>query len=264
MSAAPIHILVVDDDDEVRASLIDELSGDYAVDQAASGVEAFDALSSRAYDVVISDLRMPDHDGIEVLDFARRRDPDVIRVLLTGYLDEDAHQALLSPDAPYKVGKPWHDEVEVVVRRALEQREHARRLGASVEDALSLATLDDELAKAADAEEIAEVLVRRALTIEGVSACGVVTASGRVVAGSSPAPAGDGWYDDHPIDADGQFRVRARGRGESARALIAFLAHRAQRRAGVTPPRAARAGSRWSPTGGRACTRSCARPPRAR
>ena len=58
-----VSILVVDDDDEVRASLVDELSRDYQVESAACGEEAFAALSARRYDVVISDLKMPDHDG---------------------------------------------------------------------------------------------------------------------------------------------------------------------------------------------------------
>ena len=119
---SPVSILIVDDDDDVRAALYDELSRDYKVESATCGEEAFAALAAHTYDVVISDLKMPDHDGIEVLDFARLQDPGVIRILLTGYADERAHAALLRPDAPFKVGKPWYDEIEVVLRRALEQR----------------------------------------------------------------------------------------------------------------------------------------------
>jgi DNA-binding NtrC family response regulator len=137
------RILVIDDDDHVRDALVDELGLHYVVEAVGSSTEAFDALATHQYDVVISDLKMPDHDGIEVLEFARDHQRDAVRVLLTGYLDERAHRALLSPDAPYKVGKPWHDEIEVVVRRGLEQREAARRLSASVEDALSMSTFDE-------------------------------------------------------------------------------------------------------------------------
>ncbi|HEV7557230.1 MAG TPA: response regulator, partial [Kofleriaceae bacterium] len=113
------RILIVDDDDHVREALVDELSGQYRVEAVGSGGEAFDAISLQQYDVIISDLKMPDHDGIEVLEFARQHQRDAVRVLLTGYLDERARRALLTPDAPYKVGKPWHDEIEVVVRRGL-------------------------------------------------------------------------------------------------------------------------------------------------
>src|ERR1043165_8345757 len=113
----PARILIVDDDDHVREALVDELSPNYSVEAVGSGGEAFDALAVHQYDVIISDLRMPDHDGIEVLEFARQHQRDPVRVLLTGYLDEHARDALLTPDALYKVGKPWHDEIEVVVRR---------------------------------------------------------------------------------------------------------------------------------------------------
>src|SRR5690349_15392700 len=167
------RILIVDDDDHVRDALVDELSPSYRVEAVASGGEAFDALALHQYDVIISDLKMPDHDGIEVLEFARKHQRDAVRVLLTGYVDERAQRALLTPNAPYKVGKPWHDEIEVVVRRGLEQRELARRLFASVEDALSLASFDDELAATRSPLELAEALVRRALTVEGVVACAV-------------------------------------------------------------------------------------------
>ncbi|HEY0481175.1 MAG TPA: ATP-binding protein [Kofleriaceae bacterium] len=235
------RILIVDDDDHVRDALTDELSAHYSVEAVGSGGEAFDALALHQYDVIISDLRMPDHDGIEVLEFARQHQRDPVRVLLTGYLDDRARNALLRPDAPYKVGKPWHDEIEVVVRRGLEHRELARRLCASVDDALSLTTFDDELAATRTPIELSEVIVRRALTAEGVTACATVVrtdAGEQPVAGGNVARDGAGWYLDLPIDADGDLRLRARGVTESARQLVSYMAHRAQRRCGVLEARA--------------------------
>jgi signal transduction histidine kinase/FixJ family two-component response regulator len=232
----PARILVVDDDDHVRDALVDELSGSYRVEAVASGGEAFDALATQQYDVIISDFKMPDHDGIEVLEFARQHQRDAVRVLLTGYLDERAQRALLTPDAPYKVGKPWHDEIEVVVRRGLEQRELARRLKASVEDALSMSSFDEELAKTSTPIELSETVVRRALTVEGVTACATIVrgADGEhPFIGSNVPRDGSGWCLDLPLDADGDLRLRACGDGESARQLVAYMAHRAQRRCGV-------------------------------
>ncbi|MEO8698388.1 MAG: hybrid sensor histidine kinase/response regulator [Kofleriaceae bacterium] len=236
----PARILVVDDDDHVREALVDELSATYKVEAVSSGGEAFDALILHQYDVIISDLKMPDHDGIEVLEFARRHQRDAVRVLLTGYVDERAQQALMQPDAPYKVGKPWHDEIEVVVRRGLEQRELARRLFASVEDALSLATFDDELAATRTPLELSEAIVRRALTVEGVTACATVVRDAEtehLFAGGSVPKLGVGWYVDLPLDGDGDLRLRARGVTDSARALIHYMAHRAQRACGVLEAR---------------------------
>jgi signal transduction histidine kinase/AmiR/NasT family two-component response regulator len=235
------RILVVDDDDHVRDALVDELSSSYRVEAVSSGGEAFDALALHQYDVIISDLKMPDHDGIEVLEFARQHQRDPVRVLLTGYLDERARHALLSPDAPYKVGKPWHDEIEVVVRRGLEQRELARRLCASVEDALSLATFDSELAATRTPIELSEAIVRRAMTAEGVTSCATVVRSDggeHVVTGGTVSRDGPGWYVDLPLDMDGDLRLRARGVTESARQLVTYMAHRAQRRCGILEARA--------------------------
>lgn len=236
------RILVVDDDDHVREALVDELSPNYRVEAVSSGSEAFDALAMHQYDVIISDLKMPDHDGIEVLEFARRHQRDAVRVLLTGYLDERAQRALMTPDAPYKVGKPWHDEIEVVVRRGLEQRELARRLFASVEDALSLTTFDSELAATRTPLELGQLIVRRALTVEGVTGCGtVVRDNGKehLFTGGAVPKEGPGWYVDLPLDIDGELRLRARGVTESARQLVQYMAHRAQRACGILEARAA-------------------------
>jgi signal transduction histidine kinase/DNA-binding NarL/FixJ family response regulator len=236
----PPRILVIDDDDHVRDALVDELSQNYCVEAATCGNEAFHYLTVNQYDVVISDLRMPDYDGIQVLEFARVHQRDPVRVLLTGYVDEHAQRALLAPNAPYKVGKPWHDEIEVVVRRGLEHRDLARRLFASVEDALSLSTLDEELAKTRTALELSEVLVRRALTVEGVVACGtVVRANGaeHTFTGSTVSPTGPGWYVDIALDTEGSLRLRARGLIESAREIVQYVAHRGQRTFGVLEAR---------------------------
>ncbi|MGH2899998.1 MAG: response regulator, partial [Solirubrobacteraceae bacterium] len=235
-----VRILVVDDDDHVRDALVDELSSDYRVEAVSCGGEAFDALALHQYDVIISDLKMPDHDGIEVLEYARQHQRDPVRVLLTGYLDERAHRALLSPDAPYKVGKPWHDEIEVVVRRGLEQRELARRLCASVEDALSLTSFDDELAATRTPIELSEAIVRRALTAEGVTACATVVRTDgaeHLVTGGTVSREGHGWFLDLPLDGEGDLRLRARGVTESARQLVTYMAHRAQRRCGLLEAR---------------------------
>jgi signal transduction histidine kinase/DNA-binding NarL/FixJ family response regulator len=236
----PVRILVVDDDDHVREALVDELSDSYRVEAVASGNEAFDALSLHQYDVIISDLKMPDHDGIEVLEFARNHQRDPVRVLLTGYLDERAQRALMSPDAPYKVGKPWHDEIEIVVRRGLEQRELQRRLFASVEDALSLSSLDDELAATRTPLELSEVIVRRALMVEGVIACATVVKSDsgeHAFTGGTVPKTGVGWFVELPLDADGELLLRARGITESARTVVRYMAHRAQRACGVLEAR---------------------------
>ncbi len=227
-----VSILVVDDDDDVRSALLDELSSRYDVTSAACGGDAIAALSERPFDVVISDLRMPDHDGIEVLDFARSQHDGIIRILLTGYADDRAHEALMRPDAPYKVGKPWYDEIEVILARALEQRRRTRQLSASLSAAFSVAQLESSLSSTESFEELAEVLVLRGVTIEGVTSCAAVF-DGRVIAGQLASDDVGGWRFGLPIDGDGRLRFIASGHGDESRELVMYLARLAQQRGGI-------------------------------
>lgn len=227
-----VSILVVDDDDEVRASLVDELSRDYQVESAACGEEAFAALAARRYDVIISDLKMPDHDGIEVLEFAQAQQQGIIRILLTGYVDDRAHLALVKPDAPYKVGKPWYDEIDVVLRRALEQRRRTSQLSASLAVAMNLSHLEASLVSAASLIELGELLVLHGATIDGVAAVTAIL-DGQRLAGAPELPEVSGWRLESVIDRDGRLRLRAAGDGDEARALLEHLLHLGGRRSGV-------------------------------
>jgi EAL domain-containing protein (putative c-di-GMP-specific phosphodiesterase class I) len=83
--AAARRILVVDDDPAVRftfAAILQE-SG-YAVETADDGKQAAARLSESSFDVVVSDIRMPDMDGIQLLSAVRARDLDLPVILVTG------------------------------------------------------------------------------------------------------------------------------------------------------------------------------------
>ncbi len=231
------RILIVDDDDDVREALIDELCTLYEVEAAPSGEDAIQRLREGDFDAVISDLRMPGMDGVQVLEHVHKESPETVRILLTGYLDEQAREATLKPDAPFKIGKPWHDEVEVTLRRAFEQRDIRNRLESSVVDALAVAGIDDELAAADGVAEVSQVLVRRALDVHGVESCGVildVCGRERVLAGhvgfyDEDDIGFDDWTLDESLTADGATRVRARGIGEKTHEIVSFMVKRARR-----------------------------------
>lgn len=231
-----VSILVVDDDDTVRAALRRQLSKRYEVASASGGDEAIAALSERRFDVVISDLCMPDHDGIQVLDFAREQHDGIIRILLTSHVDERARAALLLPDAPYKVNKPWHDQIEVTVARALEQRRRTRQLSASLAAAFSVAQLESSFDSTASLEELAELLALRGTTIEGVHEC-VAVLDGRVIAGHVQPADRDAWQLNLPIDGARRLRLIACGHGEESRDLMMYVVHLAQQRTGTLTAR---------------------------
>jgi C4-dicarboxylate-specific signal transduction histidine kinase len=231
----PLHrVLVVDDDAEVRESLYDELCGSFEVETAANGEQALAALGGRAFDVVVSDLRMPDITGVEVLERAKELQPEIVRVLLTGFLDESARQATLTSGAPYKIGKPWHDALEVTLRRALENREQNRRLSAMARDLASFARVDDDLATADGPEELATHLVRWAERVPGIHRLRV-TEHGpgrqRVLAQiQNDRAEGTGtWVLEEELLPGGVLRASGAGIGEPARRAALALVERARR-----------------------------------
>lgn len=86
-------ILVIDDEEGIRFALSRLLeSGGYAAHTAASGQEGLDFIEQHPFQIAlcICDFKMAGLDGIETLSRMRERDPDVLRVLLTGYATLDA------------------------------------------------------------------------------------------------------------------------------------------------------------------------------
>lgn len=81
-------ILVVDDEAVLRVVLIMELEGEgYLVTGAPDGEEAIEILKTKQFDLVISDIKMPNVDGFEVLKFVKDRWPKTKVVMLTGFAD---------------------------------------------------------------------------------------------------------------------------------------------------------------------------------
>src|SRR2546430_14421654 len=85
-TAESARILVVDDERSMRemlAILLKREGHDVAV--AENGRAAIDLLNQRPFDLVVSDARMPDIDGLEVLRHARSINPSVIAIMVTAY-----------------------------------------------------------------------------------------------------------------------------------------------------------------------------------
>jgi thioredoxin reductase (NADPH) len=110
-------MLAVDDDPEVLASLHRDLrsryAGEYRVIRAASGEQALEvlaelALRARPVALIVSDQRMPNMSGVEMLAQARDHAPDAKFVLLTAYADTDAAIAAINEvGLDYYLQKPW-------------------------------------------------------------------------------------------------------------------------------------------------------------
>lgn len=86
-------ILFVDDESNILNALKRKLhfmSTEWEMSFADSGKKALDILDQSAYDILVTDMRMPEMSGIELLGFVYERHPDVVRIVLSGHTDRSA------------------------------------------------------------------------------------------------------------------------------------------------------------------------------
>ena len=127
---ATSKILVVDDEQSVATTIkaILQLDGN-DVTAVTSGKEALDLLGRQEFDVVLTDLRLDDLDGIEILRETQKLWPDTVSIMLTGYASlESAVTALRSGAYDYLIKPSDVDELRATVGRALERRRLRQRL----------------------------------------------------------------------------------------------------------------------------------------
>lgn len=105
-------VLIVDDDPGILGALKRVLHNEpYNLLTTTSPMEAFHLLSTHSVQMVISDQRMPEMTGTELLLQVKLLYPDVVRVILTGYTDEEAIMAAINDGQVYKfLFKPWNAE----------------------------------------------------------------------------------------------------------------------------------------------------------
>src|SRR6187455_767984 len=118
------HLLLVDDEAALREAIAERLADHrFVVEQAGSGEDALARLSEFAFDIIITDLRLPGVDGRAVLDAALERYPDVIAIIITGFgTVKDAVNAIKQGAADF-ITKPFQfDALLHVLNSALEQR----------------------------------------------------------------------------------------------------------------------------------------------
>jgi response regulator RpfG family c-di-GMP phosphodiesterase len=116
--------LVVDDEPRLRQVLRRVMEADgYACREAGHGEEAIARLEEEPAELVLSDLRMPAMDGLELLGVLAQRWPDTAVILVTAVADVDTAVGCLSKGAMDYLTKPFHiDEVRARVGQAMEKR----------------------------------------------------------------------------------------------------------------------------------------------
>jgi two-component system response regulator PilR (NtrC family) len=121
-SASEPRILVVDDETSMREMLRIVLRRDgYQVIVAQSGTEAIELLQRQPVDLLLSDIRMPDKSGVDVLRAAKAVNPDIVAFMMTAYASTDTAVEAMRLGAVDYFTKPFNmDELRLKVRRHLE------------------------------------------------------------------------------------------------------------------------------------------------
>jgi DNA-binding NtrC family response regulator len=117
-------VLIVDDEPAQRQLLGGALIKDYNVVAAADGLEATQLLTTRSFDLIITDQRMPRMSGIELIRWVRERAPETPIIVLTAYGSVETAVEAIKLGAQEYLTKPLKspEEIRLVVAKALRER----------------------------------------------------------------------------------------------------------------------------------------------
>ena len=130
MSSVSKHcLLVVDDEPNVCDSVHDLLRREFRVLKANSADEGYQIMQQEEVHIVMSDQRMPQITGVELLAKVKARYPQAIRMLFTGFADLESIVAAINQGHVYQfLKKPWQpEELEGAVRQAAAEYERLSR-----------------------------------------------------------------------------------------------------------------------------------------
>ncbi len=166
-------ILLSDDDCEMRFAMSETLRRcGYSVDIASCGDEAIRKFSSKQFDMVITDVRMANGDGVHVLKEVKRRSPDVPVILVTAYGTIDNAVEAMKLGAFDYIMKPFSaDALEDLVKRGIESVQDANKPSSDDKEAAAIISKDPgmlRLLKTAQEIAFSDVTV----LIEGESGTG--------------------------------------------------------------------------------------------
>ena len=105
-----IHILVVDDEPLMARPLGDTLAAEgYETDVAVNGRCTLEKIKHQTYDLILSDLRMPELDGVGLYQELERRQPDLLRrmIFITGAIEHPDYQSFLAQTQVPVLAKPF-------------------------------------------------------------------------------------------------------------------------------------------------------------
>src|SRR5215207_3717716 len=159
------RVLVVDDEKVIREILSDFLTMEgYVVRAVEDGAAALKELRLRHYDLVISDLKMPNVGGLELLEKIAQENLNVLTVIMTGFGTVETAIEAMKKGAYDYILKPFKvEEVVHVVQRGLD-RQRLQAENIRLREALSLYRVSEAIATSLDLEQVLDVIM--AATVE--------------------------------------------------------------------------------------------------
>jgi len=123
-------VMVVDDDSEIRYTLTEALADEgYDVIATGSAEEALSRLEEVLPDMMLIDIKMPQMDGMALLEEAKKRDPNLTAIMLTGYGSVDSAVDAMRAGAFDFIEKPFRmNRLKVAIRKALENQSLRREV----------------------------------------------------------------------------------------------------------------------------------------
>lgn len=151
-------ILFVDDERQILKSINRMfIDSDYKIHLAGSGEEALEILAENSVDIIVSDMKMPEMDGYELLKRVKNLYPAITRIILSGYSDEDIiYKAIHSNIVKMYMFKPWKgDELKDTICEIFKTQEilSSKKILTTINTIENLPTLPDTYIKLNNAIE---------------------------------------------------------------------------------------------------------------
>ncbi len=162
-----MKILLADDEKTVRITLTDALkAAGHDVVAAADGNEALAATERQAFDCLITDIRMPGIDGMELVRRVRPRCPDIYIVVITAYASVERAVEAMKTGANEFIPKPFDNEAVVIrLQKIEEQLSKSRRLMEEIEGRYKFERLLGRSKKMQEVYELVEAVAPGDTTI---------------------------------------------------------------------------------------------------
>jgi len=122
--------LLIVDDEEIMREFLKEVLGDegYVIDLACSGTEAVRKMTDGKYDIIVTDIVMPELDGLGVVAAAKQLPYEVAVIVMTGYASMETAVESMKLGASDYITKPFNiDQIRIIVSNTLEARALRKR-----------------------------------------------------------------------------------------------------------------------------------------